>query len=33
VRLVVQQCAEAYHQTRLTNTSIEKHFLQKFDLE
>lgn len=33
VRLVVQQCAEAYHQTRLTETPIEKHFLQKFDLE
>ena len=33
VRLVVQQCAEAYHQTRLAETSIEKHFLQKFDLE
>jgi len=33
VRLVIQQCAEAYHQTRLAETSIEKHFLQKFDLE
>ena len=33
VRLVVKQCAEAYHQTRLANTPIEQHFLQKFDLK
>ena len=33
VRLVVRQCAEAYHQTRSADTPIEKHFLQKFDLE
>jgi hypothetical protein len=33
VRLVIQQCAEAYHQTRLVDTPIEKHFLRKFDLE
>jgi hypothetical protein len=33
VRLVVKQCAEAYHQTRLVDTSIETHFLRKFDLE
>lgn len=33
VRLVVKQCAEAYHQTRIADTPIEKHFLQKFDLE
>ena len=33
VRLVIQQCAEAYHQTRLADTSIEKHFLQRFDLK
>ena len=33
VRLVIQQCAEAYHQTRLAETPIEKHFLKRFDLE
>jgi hypothetical protein len=33
VRLVVKQCAEAYHQTRLADTSIEQHFLQRFDLK
>jgi hypothetical protein len=33
VRLVVKQCAEAYHQTRLADTPIEKHFLQRFDLK
>lgn len=33
VRLVVKQCAEAYHQTRSADTPIEKHFLQKFDLQ
>jgi hypothetical protein len=33
VRLVIQQCAEAYHQTRLADTPIEQHFLRKFDLE
>jgi hypothetical protein len=33
VRLVVKECAEAYHQTRLIDTPIEKHFLRKFDLE
>jgi len=33
VRLVVKQCAEAYHQTRLADTPIETHFLRKFDLE
>ena len=33
VRLVVKQCAEAYHQTRLADTPIEQHFLQRFDLE
>ena len=33
VRLVVKQCAEAYHQTRLADTPIEQHFLQRFDLK
>jgi hypothetical protein len=33
VRLVVKECAEAYHQTRFADTPIEKHFLRKFDLE
>jgi len=33
VRLVVKECAEAYHQTRLADTTIEKHFLQRFDLK
>lgn len=33
VRLVVKQCAEAYHQTRMTNTPIEQHFLKQFDLQ
>ena len=33
VRLVVKQCAEAYHQTRLADTPIEQHFLRKFDLK
>ena len=33
VRLVVKECAEAYHQTRLAETSIEQHFLQRFDLK
>jgi hypothetical protein len=33
VRLVVKQCAEAYHQTRLADTPVEQHFLKKFDLE
>jgi hypothetical protein len=33
VRLVVKECALAYHQTRLADTSIEQHFLQRFDLE
>ena len=33
VRLVVKQCAEAYHQTRLAETPVEQHFLKKFDLE
>jgi hypothetical protein len=33
VRLVVKQCVEAYHQTRLAETSIEQHFLQRFDLK
>lgn len=33
VRRVVHQCAEAHHNTRLSGTSIEKHFLQEFDLE
>jgi hypothetical protein len=33
VRMVVKQCAEAYHQTRLADTSIEQHFLKRFDLE
>lgn len=33
VRLIVKECAEAYHQTRSADTPIEKHFLQKFDLE
>jgi hypothetical protein len=33
VRLVVKECAEAYHQTRLAETPIEQHFLKKFDLE
>jgi len=33
VRLVIKQCAEAYHQTRLAETPIEQHFLKKFDLE
>ena len=33
VRLVVKQCAEAYHQTRMADTPIEKHFLNQFGLE
>lgn len=33
VRLVVRQCAEAYHNTRAADTPIEKHFLKQFDLE
>jgi hypothetical protein len=33
VRLVVQQCALAYHQTRLVDTPIEQHFLKAFDLK
>jgi hypothetical protein len=33
VRLVVKQCAEAYHQTRMANTPIETHFLRQFDLK
>jgi len=33
VRLVVQQCAEAYHKTRLAETPIEQHFLKQFDLK
>jgi hypothetical protein len=33
VRLVVKQCAEAYYQTRLADTPIEQHFLQRFDLK
>jgi hypothetical protein len=33
VRLVVKQCAEAYHQTRLADTPIEQHFLKQFDLK
>jgi hypothetical protein len=33
VRLVVKECAEAYHQTRLADTPIEQHFLQRFDLK
>jgi hypothetical protein len=33
VRMVVKQCAEAYHQTRLADTPIEQHFLQRFDLK
>ena len=33
VRRVVYQCAEAYHQTRLADTPVEKHFLKQFDLE
>lgn len=33
VRLVVKQCAEAYHQTRLADTPIEQHFLKTFDLK
>lgn len=33
VRLVVRQCAEAYHQSRLADTPVEKHFLKQFDLE
>lgn len=33
VRLVVRECAEAYHQTRLAETPVEQHFLQRFDLE
>jgi hypothetical protein len=33
VRLVVRQCVEAYHQTRLANTPVEQHFLKQFDLE
>ena len=32
VRIVVRQCAIAHHQTRLAETSIEKHFLRQFDL-
>jgi hypothetical protein len=33
VRMVIERCAEAYHQTRNANTTIEQHFLQEFDLE
>jgi hypothetical protein len=33
VRLVVKQCALAYHQTRLVDTPIEQHFLKQFDLK
>ena len=33
VRMVVKQCAEAYHQTRSADTPIERHFLARFDLE
>lgn len=33
VRLVVKQCALAYHQTRLADTPVEQHFLKAFDLE
>jgi hypothetical protein len=33
VRLVVKECAEAFHQTRMADTPIEQHFLKKFDLE
>lgn len=33
VRMVVRQCAEAYHQTRSADTTIEQHFLQEFGLE
>ena len=33
VRLVVKQCVEAYHQTRLADTPVEKHFLKQFGLE
>jgi hypothetical protein len=33
VRLVVRQCAEAYHQTRSADTPIEQHFLKAFDLK
>jgi hypothetical protein len=33
VRLVVQQCVEAYHQTRTADTPIKQHFLKAFDLE
>lgn len=33
VRLVVEQCAKAYHQTRLADTPIEQHFLKQFDLK
>ena len=33
VRLVIKECAEAYHQTRLAETPIEQHFLKRFDLE
>ena len=33
VRLVVKQCALAYHQTRSADTPIEKHFLNQFGLE
>lgn len=33
VRMVVKQCAEAYHQTRSVDTPIERHFLARFDLE
>lgn len=32
VRLVIKQCALAYHQTRLVDTPIEQHFLKQFDL-
>jgi hypothetical protein len=33
VRLVVKQCAEAYHQTRLVDTPMEQNFLKQFDLK
>ena len=33
VRLVIQECVEAYRDTRASETTIEQHFLQRFDLK
>jgi hypothetical protein len=33
VRLVIKECVEAYRDTRTSETPIEQHFLQRFDLK